>query len=69
MLAGLAVLGLSQDDDPHAIGLVGGTLDTSTDEALRLLFGYAATQRSAVRAVAHRLTSGNLEAVALQDTA
>ncbi|MDX8056814.1 GAF domain-containing protein, partial [Lentzea sp. BCCO 10_0798] len=53
----------------HATGMVAGTLDTSTDEARRLLFGYATAQRSTVRDVAHRLTSGNLEAAALQDTA
>ncbi|SMC53884.1 GAF domain-containing protein [Lentzea albidocapillata] len=87
VLADLAVLGLSQDDDParthrlagqtltalndrvllaHAIGMVAGALDTSTDEARSLIFGYAATQRSPVRDVARRLTGGNLEAAALQ---
>ncbi|SDJ51030.1 GAF domain-containing protein [Lentzea albidocapillata subsp. violacea] len=86
VLADLAVLGLSLEDDParthrlaqqtlttlndrlmlaHAIGMVAGTLDTSTDEARRLIFGYAATQRSPVRDVARRLTGGDLEAAEL----
>ncbi|MCR3750812.1 GAF domain-containing protein [Lentzea californiensis] len=86
VLADLAVLGLSQDDDParthrlaektlttlndrvmlaHAIGMVAGALDIGTDEARRLIFGYAATQGSPVRDVARRLTGGNLEAAEL----
>jgi hypothetical protein len=86
VLADLAVLGLSQDDDParthrlaeqtlttlndrvmlaHAIGMVAGALDTTTEEARGLILDYAATQRNAVRDVARRLTSGNLEAGAL----
>ncbi|MGW6937109.1 GAF domain-containing protein [Lentzea sp. NPDC054927] len=86
VLADLAVLGLSQEDDParthrlaeqtlttlndrvmlaHAIGMAAGALDTSTDEARRLIFGYAARNRGLVRDVARGLTGGDLDATAL----
>ncbi|RDI34802.1 GAF domain-containing protein [Lentzea flaviverrucosa] len=86
VLGDLAVLGLSQDDDPartqrlaeqtlttlndrvmlaHAIGMVAGALDIGTDEARRLIFGYAATLGSPVRDVSRLLTSGNLEVAEL----
>jgi hypothetical protein len=53
----------------HAIGMVAGTLDTGTDEARRLIFGYATRDQKPVRDVARRLTSGNLDAADLRDTA
>lgn len=86
VLADLAVLGLSQDDDParthrlaeqtlttlndrvmlaHAIGMVAGALDTGTDEARRLILGYATRNRGPVRDVARRLTGGDLDAAVL----
>ncbi|MEV6717542.1 GAF domain-containing protein [Lentzea sp. NPDC051208] len=89
VLADLAVLGLSQDDDParthrlaeqtlttlndrvmlaHAIGMVAGTLDTGTDEARGLIFGYATRNQKPIRDVTRELTGGNLEAAALRDT-
>lgn len=49
----------------HAVGMVAGALDTGTDEARGFIFGYAARHRAAVRDVARRLTSGELEAAAL----
>jgi hypothetical protein len=87
VLADLAVLGLSQDDDTartqrlaeqtlttlndrvmlaHAIGMVVGALDTSTDEARRLIFGYATSSQAPVRDIARRLTGGGLDATALR---
>jgi hypothetical protein len=49
--------------------MVAGTLDTGTDEARRLIFGYATRDQKPVRDVARRLTSGNLDAADLRDTA
>lgn len=50
----------------HAIGMVAGALDTDTDEARRLIFDYAATNRGPIRDVARRLTSGDLDAADLR---
>ncbi|MDX8052764.1 GAF domain-containing protein, partial [Lentzea sp. BCCO 10_0798] len=50
----------------HAIGMVAGTLDTSTDEARRLVFGYATRNQKPVRDVARRLTGGDLDSAALR---
>ncbi|WP_258948992.1 GAF domain-containing protein [Lentzea californiensis] len=87
VLADLAVLGLSQDDDPartqrlaeqtlttlndrvvlaHAVGMVAGALDTGTDEARRLIFGYATSNQAPVRDIARRLTVGDLDAAVLR---
>jgi hypothetical protein len=49
----------------HAIGMVAGALDIGTEDARRLILDHAATHRNAVRDVAHRITSGNLDAAAL----
>ncbi|MGW6929663.1 GAF domain-containing protein [Lentzea sp. NPDC054927] len=49
----------------HAIGMAAGALGTGTDEARGLILDYAATHREAVREVARRLTSGDVEPAAL----